>query len=609
MARTDDEPSDRERPASPGSFEVLWTPAPEGVPPARAPQSPAPPGSRGGSRAGWLAVGLAGVACAIAVAAYLRSRDDTPSAPAPPEPPAARAAADGEALREVSSTLERSRAELADAERARRELELRVAEQEELRLAAERTARDEAEALRAELDATRAKSAALEEAARAAAERVSELERQVVELTARASDSARAASAFDAALALVGEARLPEAREALAGLAAIGLGGTPLLSAILDGQEEAARFEAGLSAGKVSPIALVALRAAATRLEAARTAFSVERLAWLAEQGGAEERLKRVDELLAPLRERLARGPAALEALDGEEWKQLSAAFKPADSAAVLAHSERFGCGHALELAPRVASELPSALLRYRSLDVAALREVTGLSGWMKLVRSGTLVLPERSRADLELLEFAQRWYDEDPGNDAPADWTALALPGPADERLDWRKQLELVSRLSRADSGWPIRENGLRILCCVKADGTVEWLRELALNVREGVWRIQRDRLSGDGRKLLDSSALRVERRGHEYVIAGADELLLDLHARGTAVTVAPYPPHVEVVVPLALGLSPDELAAFRAQSGPCLVQQQGGARRWFEPGHGLVREELRTPSGSEVRDLVFAR
>ncbi|MCY3004312.1 MAG: hypothetical protein NTV21_21155, partial [Planctomycetota bacterium] len=450
---------------------------------------------------------------------------------------------------------------------------------------------------------------ARESEAQASAARIAELEQRLAEERKGLSEPARAAQAFDSALAFLKDKRLAEAREASVALAALGAGGTPILAALADGIEEADRFEAAVAAGKLGPIALVALRSSFVRVEAMRAELTPTSFPWFAERGGAEERLKRVDELVGPLRERVERCAASVATVDADEWKQLSASFKPTDSSAILAHSERFACAHALELGPRVATELPAALLRYRSLDVAALEKVTGLGGWVRLVRGGKLALPDRARTDLELLEFAQRWYDADLQNDAAPDWSTLALVAPDAEKLDWRLQLQLASSLADAASGWPIRDNGLRVLCCVLPDGKVEWQRELALNVRDGAWRIQRERLSSDGRKVLSTTVERLERRGHEYVSLPSEELLLDLDARGNAVTVAPYPGHVDVTVPSALGIAAPDLAAFREQRGSCLVHVQGGTRRWYSPAHGLVREELRSGGQLEVRDLVFAR
>lgn len=640
----EDEANERGR-----AFEVLWTPAPPSpgdvappqersasdtapivppvpvrasatppapsVPQAQAPHAPQPERlpfarsepSRTGGR---LAVGLAAVAVLLAGAAFVRSTRDEPvvagegsSAPmSAPVVPDARV----EAL-EIELATEKARAQRLERELG--ELELRSKETEELALARERVARDEAETLKAELEALRGTLVARESEVQASAARSAELERLLAEQQTGQSEPVRAAQAFDSAVAFLKDKRLAEAREASVALAGLGAGGTPILAALADAIEEADRFEASVAAGKLGPIALVALRSSFARAESVRAELSPANLAWFGESGGAEERLKRVDEVVAPLRERVERCAASVATVDADEWKQLSTSFNPTDSAAILAHSERFGCGHALELGPRVATELPAALLRYRSLDVAALEKVTGLGGWVRLVRAGKLALPDRPRADLELLEFAQRWYDADPQNDSGPDWSTLALALPDAEKLDWRLQLQLASSLVKATSGWPIRDNGLRVLCCVLPDGKVEWQRELALNVRDGAWRIQRERLSSDGRKVLSSNVERIERRGHEFVSLPSEELLLDLDARGNAVTVAPYPGHVEVTVPSALGIVAPDLAAFREQGGACLVHVQGATRRWYSPLHGLVREEVRAGGQLEVRDLVFAR
>lgn len=642
------------------AFEVLWTPAPpqpgESAPPLAAAAAPAPqeraaptpivppapqrvrpvavpepaapqaearrelPAPRAEpapvvraepARAnGRIALGLAAVAVLLAGAALVRSMRDEPlEAGTGMVSPANVPAVTDARVAALEGELAAANARVQQLEREHGEFELRSKETEEMALARERVARDEADALRTELETLRGTLAQRESDAQARAASVAELERRLAEQQAGLSEPARAAQAFDSAVAFLKDKRLAEAREALTALAGQGAGGTPVLAALADAIEEADRFEAAVAAGKLGPIALVALRSSFARVEGARAELAPEKFAWFGERGGAEERLKRVDEVVGPLRERVERCAASVATVDADEWKQLSASFKPTDSAAVIAHSERFGCAHALELGPRVATELPAALLRYRSLDVGALEKVTGLGGWVRLVRAGKLALPDRARADLELLEFAQRWYDADFRNDVAPEWATLALTPPEVERLDWRLQLQLGATLLDPASGWPIRDNGMRLLCCVLPDGKVEWQRELALNVRDGAWRIQRERLSSDGRKVLSTSVERIERRGHEYVSLPSEELLLDLDARGNAVTVAPYPAHVEVALPAVLAIAAPELAAFREQGGTCLVHVQGPTRRWYSGVHGLVREEVRKDGKLEVRDLVFAR
>lgn len=134
-------------------------------------------------------------------------------------------------------------------------------------------------------------------------------------------------------------------------------------------------------------------------------------------------------------------------------------------------------------------------------------------------------------------------------------------------------------------------------------------WSRELALSGRDGVWRVQRDQLSGDGKKELESVALRIERRDGEFVLASTGETLLDLRALGPTTRVALLPPHLDTELPDAFGIDADSLAEFRSRRPVCLIHATAGVRRWFEPRWGLVREEVQTARGFEVRELVFAR
>jgi hypothetical protein len=206
-------------------------------------------------------------------------------------------------------------------------------------------------------------------------------------------------------------------------------------------------------------------------------------------------------------------------------------------------------------------------------------------------------------------LAFAQRWLDDKPGNEVPPDWSRIEQVPPAGEHGDWRRELELLWRLSQPDSGFPVRDNGLRLYRTVDAQGRVEWSRELALSARDGAWRIQRDRLAGDGRTELESVTLRIERRDGEFVLASSGETLLDLRVLGPTTRVAVLPLHLDTALPDALGIEPESLAEFRGRRPVCLIHASAGVRRWFEPRWGLVREEIQTTRGLEVRELVFAR
>jgi hypothetical protein len=124
--------------------------------------------------------------------------------------------------------------------------------------------------------------------------------------------------------------------------------------------------------------------------------------------------------------------------------------------------------------------------------------------------------------------------------------------------------------------------------------------------------WTTRRRILRENAIDVLSDTPVTVERRGKRVTIAGTDALIVDLRATGAAASVAPFPTLWVGDLPPQLGVTKLALDQFRHEvglgPGPCLVHVQGETTRWFSPRFGLVREEIRTPAGSIVRELVFA-
>jgi len=591
----------------PRPYEVLWVPEPAEVAPTPAVHEPTsvpasvpasmPVPARRDGHGWWTTLLVAALAAGLTVALGLLLEGEEVRAEEPLE------------LLKLRADSVLAAQELAAARRSASEFELRAADAERQRLAAAHAARENFERVQEELDRARQREQQLAAELLAAQARAEELAARPQVAERESTDEERAARVFLAGLAALDEARVADAREACAALERLGLGGGADLARIADCADSLARFEASCAAANALP---GELRAALQRLEAARgeqATLSAERWPWLA-----------LPEVAARVRESLARTLDALAArcelartklleLDAADWATRASMWKATQSSSVLDHAASFGCAHLSELAPRLVPELRTALLRLRQLDLAQLRDLRDLPVWAERVRTGAITLSPRERTDLELLAFAQRWFDDTPGNERPPDWTTIELEAPSGERGDWRRELQLLWSLSQPDSGFPLRDNGVRIYRQIDAQGRVEWWRELAISARDGVWRVQRERLADDGSTPIASETLRIERRGGELVLAGSGETLLDLRALGATTRVAEFEPHFGGALPSTLGIAEAELAAFRARRPVCLIHASAGTRRWFEPHWGLVREALSTTRGSVERELVFAR
>ncbi|MBM3990177.1 MAG: hypothetical protein FJ298_04110 [Planctomycetes bacterium] len=596
-----DESDPRASECGPRRYEVLWTPenaeaasisaADERIS-VRAPALGPRPG-----HGWWTTLFVAALAAGLTVALGLLLEGEAVRAEETPE------------LARLRADVQLAARELAAARRSAGEAELRAADAERELLAAAHAAREDLERVQGELDAARQREGGLAADLEAARARAEELAARPQVAGRESTDEERASRAFLAGLAALDEARVADAREACAALERLGLGGGADLARVADCADSLARFEASCATDRALS---GELRAALQRLDAARgkqATLADERWPWLALPGVAARVAESLARTLDAFAARCELARAKLFELDAADWASAASGWKATQSSAVLDHAENFGCAHLSELAPRLVPELRTALLQLRQLDLAGLREVRDLPVWAERVRTGVITLSPRERTDLELLAFAQRWFDDTPGNERPPDWASIEFEAPTGEHGDWRRELALLWSLSQPDSGFPVRDNGLRIYRQVDAQGRVEFWRELALSARDGVWRVQRERLADDGSTPIESETLRIERRGGEFVLASSGETLLDLRALGATTRVAEFEPHFGGALPSALGIAEADLAAFRAHAPVCLIHHSSLARRLFEPRWGLVRETLSTPRGLVERELVFAR
>ncbi len=495
-------------------------------------------------------------------------------------------------------------------------------------LAAERTA---AEA-RIEADATRAKeqaAAALaaqtkEQQARAVADearaqsaraeaRALEAERRARALENESHPAARAARGFDGVLEAVEAGRGAEAERRVVALERDAIAGTALATSL---SAAAAALESFASTRATARPSVIDARRAEAAVELARRAsdtFAQEASTWIEhtlDDEPAPRRVARATAALATLQRGVAEARARCTAADEDEWAALRAGSGLQDPAAAFAHVDHFGCAHADELAARFASELRAWVIFDGALDVARLQSFAQLGAWCARVDSGAVQLPSAARRELQLLEFAQRWYGSEPIESVAFDWSGIEREPVIGARKDWRNELYVQWSLAQPGSGYPIRAGESRVFRAVDARGDVEWWREGAASIAARRWTVSRVRLSSDARTEVGTGAVEIERRGTVFAVPGATQALLDLGAHGTALLAAAPPPSYRGALPSALGVDARRLAAFRSErdAEPCVVYVCGDVRRWVSARFGLMREESLTERGWFARELVFA-
>ncbi len=497
-------------------------------------------------------------------------------------------------------------------------LALRTDELEAAKQAQEQIERERG-SLAALAEAERAKGAQLAGELDDHRERLNQVGAQLRQASQHVEESVRAARGLDATLQLIEQGRGEQAHKRAALLESEGLFGTrtSFVSTLAAAFAHLERFaasqrtaegagDAALDVGAVTEAA-----AALERADAQRDAFLAETSAWMALEfpdAVAKPRSERISGALESLRARLASATVARDEAHSREWSSIMASPGIQDPADAFRHAERYGCGHLDELGQRFARELRAWVLVGEQLDIGRLNTFHQLASWSERVDSGQVKLPADLSADLTLLAHAQRWYDLDEGNDAQLDLSKFKAPRVSAPTHDWRSELALQWRLAREDSPFPLRAGQKAWWRSVDAAGNVEWWRDSAEGVEDGVWRLRRARFSADGRTSLGEGLLRIERKGGLFAFPGASVPMLDLRAHSEGVLVGPTPVFDAAAPPaeLALNLEALESARSAAQRDSCLIYVQGDVRRWYSPRLGLVREETLTPNGPAVSQLV---
>ncbi|MCC7011429.1 MAG: hypothetical protein IT454_02605 [Planctomycetes bacterium] len=498
------------------------------------------------------------------------------------------------------------------ASAARSELARLTAQLEESQRAAQaalEAERARASSLEASLATVERQRAESEAATRAAQTLAEDAQQRARETEAFHAPTARLARTFDAALDAAQARSWSEAARRLAALELEGASAPSCCRDLAAALGSIERFEIARGAGELDGSQLSEAEAGLERTRASLATFAAQAASWIDHGGSSAARTERIANVVASLSAELAAARVDVLAADRGDWERVTGAAGVQDPAVAFLHAQRFGCEHLSELAARFASELHAWVIVDDALDVPKLQTFHQLRDWLERVHTGAVSLPEKNVRELELAEFAQRWHDLDPGNDQGLEWKRFELPKIGAARREWKNELSLKSRLGDADSGYPIREDGLALYRCTDSDGRVEFWRESALSISAATWRIRRERLGADGLTNVGEGVVRIDRTGSRFDIAGSNLPLLDLRAFGPEVLVAPYPPSFAGELPAALGVAGEHREAMRAAQSTCLVVNGGDVRRWFHPRHGLVREETRTERGWFTRELIYTR
>jgi hypothetical protein len=479
------------------------------------------------------------------------------------------------------------------------------------RESAERALSAERERAARELDETRTLLATERE-------RLAQAQAQL-RVAAESSDAnVRAARGFDATLGLLEQGRGDEALQRARLLESEGLigGRAHFLSSLAEAYSQVLRFEQR-SEGDVAAVALVgAARRALERALAERAEFERESATWLPLEFSSDEprtRPQRISAALDTLSARLAAAEGQRDELEQREWREIMAAPGTQDPARAFEHVARFERPEKLaSLAQRFATELRARVVVDGQLDVARLASFRQLGAWSERIASagasgGASLAPELAK-DVQLLAHAQRWYDADASNDAPAEIARAEFAPVAAAAHAWRAQLVLQARLALPDAAFPLRRGQRALRRSVDPNGRVEWWRESLDGVVDGQWRLRRARFDEQGGTALGEGVLRLERKDDTWGLVGARAPWLDLRAHGPQVQAGAAPLAGASSLPAAL--TQFEAAARKLESAlrteTCLIYEQGDVRRWFSATLGLVREETRTPSGVAVTELV---
>jgi len=505
------------------------------------------------------------------------------------------------------------RAELADGEST---LKQRLEEFEDaLRASGDvvRQAPAVDDAARAELEAQRNAVARLSSELEGKNAELQSAQARLAETLALSERSVRSARGFDALLDLLEAHDADRAAARARVLEAEGLLGssTDFASALSDSYAQLERFESSLDGEAIDLTAVDSAADSFARARSQRAAFESEAAEWLglalanASTTPRGERLERVVERIG---DRLRGADAQRELAHQREWESLQAQPALAGPERALEHSARFGCRHVDEAGARYVHALVADVVLGEVIDVEPLSRAASSEAWLARVRGGEVRLASELSRDLELLAAARRWYGSGDTREARPDLGVLAA-GRDDERTGtWRDQLLLQWTLAGAESSLALEVGRTAWRVDVDPSGAVEWWRDVVENDEGDVRNVRRTRFSANGETALGEGVLRIEQNDGRARYVGCRANLVELHAAGPDVAVSSTPLPSTLELPAALARSGGERAWLRAEADDdlCLVFSEGDVRRWISPRFGVVREEMRTPRGLAVTQLV---
>lgn len=515
--------------------------------------------------------------------------------------------------RDALGRIDLLRGELAAGESALRrqldELENALVRSDDTRARTERL-----EALtKDQLERERARSASLESDLAARGVALDAARAQLSAALARSEGAVRAARGLDASLELLSGGEGARARARALALEAEGLFGArsefvSTLGAALEELEQYERSRGAQEAGELDVAAADAAARALARALAQRETFLAEAAPWIdlaLSDAPPRTRRERLDGAVEALRQRVQVASVERELAHERDLFVLRSARTNDNPQRVVTHAARFDCQHLDEFGARFVVELRESLTPRGALDARKLAAYGELASWAERARRGEITLAVELARDLELFDAARRWYGAEPLLEGQR-----ALARSASEFADsapWRQQLALQWALAEtlaqpAPLGLETWREDL------DPSGRREWWRERVEALEGDVQVLRRTRFAADGLATLGEARLRLEVNSSRVRWVGARSALLDVRASGDNLRVD-HAPQAEVLdAPKALALDPDALRAVRDEPAGelCLVFRQGDIERWISPRLGLVREEVRTPEGLAITQLV---
>ncbi|MCB9897764.1 MAG: protein kinase [Planctomycetes bacterium] len=356
-------------------------------------------------------------------------------------------------------------------------------------------------------------------------------------------------------------------------------------------------------------------RAAMTDLLAARPQFEIVARDYLVEPTDDEpspDRLARFDALVDGLQARLTEMGTTAAAGTESAWDKYLAAGAEQDPGPVFDLAAQTGeWGNLRTILEAYARHLEDTAVHSGVLDVDVLRADPWLSTWAGRIEK-TQQAREWPRAkDVRLFEFARAWHEG--GEPRRLTTAELNLPSAplTSPRADWRWETHLAAQLTSDRAAWPLGPTKEAVYLKTSPTGN-QWIKDSGKDKSGSTWTVASSIYKERGDKIDQIGTTQFDYTLHDGHTFGWDGGSIDV--RSDPAKVARFESSYSGEVPSKLGVTSDEVAAFRARLAAadaseraCLVYVDGKTTRWISPVLGLVREEQVINGDKLVLELVY--